>query len=430
LSISAPPRPALDPRHRCISEADVIRRLAFSGWLEEISDGREIEAQEGGTRALAAAVAAGAGYAEPSPGCRLFDYVEVQEVLDWLAHTGQNPLWGERVIPAHEAFIASTRSADRPKSQVFAAEPPPTRFRVSFERTFDLSRFSVGSLVRLRLPAPLRSAYHDEVTVTPMVSPALRAQTHLSDGSVHFRLPVPSDPIVTACALFEFTGRPPRPREDAGRLTDQELAIYLRPSEGLIELTPRVRDLATHLAGQAEPPAAVAAFAAYMTNDFHPQWLRYDELSGGPPCDWALDNRRYDCRVGAALLAALCRARDIPARMVNGHFLSRLKPSNHSWVEVWIDGMGWLPIDILNQHRHQPEWCIDHHWGDHFVRRWDYRLVFERPPLAFTGRMSVAFPAAWQMMHLPTKGGMDIIFTNIGDGSLIYRERVIADWTT
>jgi hypothetical protein len=230
LSISARPGPAFDPRHRRIREADIIRRLAFDCWLEEISDGRELEAQEGGARALAAAVAAGAGYAEPSPGCRLFDYVEVQHVLDWLALTGQNPLWSERAIRTHEAFIASTRSADRPESQVVATEAPPTRFRVSFERTFDLNRFSVGSLVRLRLPAPLRSAYHNEVTVTPMLSAALRADIHLRDGSVHLRLPVPSNPIVTIFALFEFSGRPPRPREDAGRLTDQELAIYLRPS--------------------------------------------------------------------------------------------------------------------------------------------------------------------------------------------------------
>ena len=57
-------------------------------------------------------------------------------------------------------------------------------------------------------------------------------------------------------------------------------------------------------------------------------------------------SREGDCKAHAMLLAALARARGIPARVAMG--LVYLKGSQaffyHMWTEVYIDGR-WVPID-------------------------------------------------------------------------------------
>jgi hypothetical protein len=59
-----------------------------------------------------------------------------------------------------------------------------------------------------------------------------------------------------------------------------------------------------------------------------------------------VEHGKGDCTEHAVLLAALCRARDIPARVVIGlAYVSAAKGFGyHMWNEVWIDG-AWAPLD-------------------------------------------------------------------------------------
>ena len=76
-----------------------------------------------------------------------------------------------------------------------------------------------------------------------------------------------------------------------------------------------------------------------------------------------LDAFLFDDRVGfcghyASALAALMRAADVPARVVSGYqgghvvkpisgsaYLELRQSDAHAWVEVWLDGEGWLRVD-------------------------------------------------------------------------------------
>ena len=59
-----------------------------------------------------------------------------------------------------------------------------------------------------------------------------------------------------------------------------------------------------------------------------------------------MEHRKGDCTEHAVLLAALCRARGIPARVAIGlSYVSAAKGFGyHMWNEVWIDGT-WAPLD-------------------------------------------------------------------------------------
>ncbi len=57
-----------------------------------------------------------------------------------------------------------------------------------------------------------------------------------------------------------------------------------------------------------------------------------------------LKKQRGKCTDYAMLMAALCRANGIPARIVSGSIISD-ESQNHTWVEVWFDKYGWVTFE-------------------------------------------------------------------------------------
>jgi transglutaminase-like putative cysteine protease len=99
-----------------------------------------------------------------------------------------------------------------------------------------------------------------------------------------------------------------------------------------------------------------------------------------------------------------------------------LAPGYHYWSEIWQDGRGWLPFDLLC-------WDLsgggrDIPWRTHFAGAVDYRMVTQCLPLSFTGPMSVRFPPAWHLLNAPLKRGMTVHFIALG-GDPIYSDQVV-----
>ncbi len=59
----------------------------------------------------------------------------------------------------------------------------------------------------------------------------------------------------------------------------------------------------------------------------------------------ALKKKRGDCTEYADLFVTLCRAKEIPARVVAGCIAEYGANPNHHWAEVFIHKMGWIPFD-------------------------------------------------------------------------------------
>ena len=271
------------------------------------------------------------------------------------------------------------------------------------------------------MPLPRPGAYLREVEVvaTPLGSSAEITQT---EGRLEVRLGLPEDGIVSIGAELSFLATPPADSAKPGQLNADQAELYLRPTEGLIRVTPRIQALADALAGANGPFAAVTAFWNYMIDELVCGAVHYDTVAAGAPGDWVLDSGWYDCQLGAAMLVSLCRARGIPARILSGHVLYRLAPTNHYWCEAWIDGYGWLPFDFLS-------WDLsaggrDPAWRDHFARQVDYRMLTQCLPLEFTGPMSVRLPSAWQMTQVGAQSGIEIAFSDLADGSLVYSDHI------
>ncbi len=418
-----PPTPS-EQGYRRVAEPLVLDLLAVSAWAVELDAGRRSEAIGGAARWLEAAVSAGLGFRSDAANARFFDPVEVDQFLGWLATVGPDRDWLDRLYATNAAVVAENRSA----AAAAPSDAPAgsARYRVGLRRTFDLARFEPGAQVRLRLPLPLHCEFHPDFSIAVTPPTAGDADISVTEGRLEARLRVTEDPLVTIGVDIDLTARLPVERSDAGGLDPRLAEAHLRQVEGLIRVTPRIEALADQLGGGLDPLGAVTAFWVYLQGAVRFQFVGYESVPLEAPGDWVLDNGFSDCLLCSALLVSLCRARGIPARLVNGFSLFRLCPSGHSWAEIWIDGRGWLPLDVLHRERHEPLEVQGMDWWTHVARRQEYRMVTERLPLAFTGPMSVRMPPAWRMLHGPAEGGLTTTYIDLSDGSLIYHDQTTA----
>ena len=198
--------------------------------------------------------------------------------------------------------------------------------------------------------------------------------------------------------------------------------IWLAAREGPIVVTPRVRALAERLAaGHADPAQTVHAFHDHLLDRFTCGVVHYDRIGARPATDWVLETRWYDCRLGAALLAALCRARGIPARLVGGYLLWRT-PTEHFWVEVYLPERGWTAFDLLS-------WDLsaggtDREWRSVFADAVGYRARTQVLPRIFTGAAGGATAPAWHRLVRATGSGTETRYLSVPDSQLLYREEV------
>ncbi len=73
----------------------------------------------------------------------------------------------------------------------------------------------------------------------------------------------------------------------------------------------------------------------------------------------ALAIGRGVCQDHAHLFIACCRAAGVPARYVSGYVHPGDTPeaASHAWADVWVDGEGWVSVDITHRGYTQERHC-------------------------------------------------------------------------
>jgi transglutaminase-like putative cysteine protease len=127
----------------------------------------------------------------------------------------------------------------------------------------------------------------------------------------------------------------------------------------LPDLDPRVTDLVTSLTGKLgadQPYQRVRAIQDYLTdrsNGFVYSLATEPGTSGDDLVDFLRLRRGY-CEQYAGAMTVMVRAAGVPARMALGYTSGEVQPDGtrlittddaHAWVEVYFDGLGWVPFD-------------------------------------------------------------------------------------
>ena len=422
-------------RYRTVPQAQIVELLALQGWAYRLREiGREAVLVEV-RAALDGCVDAGLAFAVGPAGERRFDPAEVMNWIKWAwIHKG-NPLWRDRFAETGRALVHEFHAARRDESHATrdsnGLPPPPAalapqRFSVTLERSFNLrgkrGGHAAGKPIHLRLPLPLEGPALRGLEIARQRSSAGETQFVVGPGRLDGRLLAPPEGEVTLGADFTFIGYPTVPMPDATALTADEVELYTRPSEGLIQIDTRIRDLASELGGRVHDPwDLVERFWRFLHDELTCGVLHYDDL-GAYPLAWVLASGWYDCQLGSALLIALCRARGLPARMASGYLLHSANPANHYWMEVWIEGRGWVPLDLFCA----GFWDRTHAaaWRNYFLGTLDYRMQTQQLPRLFTGSPALRFPPSWYWLMRSLEDGIEIGFFETDSGAPIYRDRI------
>jgi protein-glutamine gamma-glutamyltransferase len=145
----------------------------------------------------------------------------------------------------------------------------------------------------------------------------------------------------------------PRALADAGDVDiDEDLAPYIVVP---VDLPPRIRELAVSLTAKTRGPWQKAvAIRDYLQRYRYTLDLKRDERYE-PLEDFLFVQKAGHCEYFASALAVMLRTVGVPTRSVNGfyggewnsfgHYLALRQGDAHSWVEVFVDGVGWVTMD-------------------------------------------------------------------------------------
>ncbi len=147
--------------------------------------------------------------------------------------------------------------------------------------------------------------------------------------------------IIIRAELFRYDLLTAREKREQDLFEDSELEYFLKQERYIEKDDRQIQQIAESIEGQTEA-AIVKNIYNYVIDN-----LEYT-LHGKK--DWgavkALQRKKGDCTEYADLFVAICRAKNIPARVVTGYTMRFDNDSpKHNWAEVYLQNYGWVPFD-------------------------------------------------------------------------------------
>ena len=126
--------------------------------------------------------------------------------------------------------------------------------------------------------------------------------------------------------------------------SDQYL-YYTREQDKHVIFTPEIKSLAMGLIDLESDVRTVKNIFDYISDNI--PWcsaIEYSNIDNIPM--YVLRNKHGDCGQVSLLFITLCRYCGIPARWQSGWMLHPGAENLHDWSEVFINGIGWIPVDV------------------------------------------------------------------------------------
>jgi transglutaminase-like putative cysteine protease len=152
---------------------------------------------------------------------------------------------------------------------------------------------------------------------------------------------------------IDIPGRPLGPgRRPSVAMTAAERARYLQ----LPPLAPEIARLAREVtAGSVDPEVAAGRISAHLSTNYRYTLALKRQTALAPLEEFLFVRRSGNCEYFAAAMAVMLRSVGVPARVAAGfqqgewnqygrYFMVRLSDA-HAWVEVYLDGRGWVAFD-------------------------------------------------------------------------------------
>ncbi len=252
----------------------------------------------------------------------------------------------------------------------------------TFHYAFTVKNLTPGNKVRVWIPAAHSDAYQEVSVVSAHGDAPLKKTTEPKFGDQMFYAEAESAARELHFDVEYDVVRHERialgahaPRLTAVSLSSGEKREYLGP-DALVPITGLPADLAAKVT-QGETQTLDRARSIY---DYVFTTLSYDKSGTGwgrGDVLYACDAKKGNCTDFHSLFIAMARSQGIPARFEIGFPLPPDKHSAeiagyHCWSDFYVEGKGWIPVDISEAWKHPEK--RDYFFGSHDVNRVQFSM--------------------------------------------------------
>jgi transglutaminase-like putative cysteine protease len=253
----------------------------------------------------------------------------------------------------------------------------------TFHYAFTVRNLPAGKKVRIWIPAAQSDAYQEVRIISAQGDLPLKKTSESKFGNeIYFAETSGStQPELHFDVEYDVTRHervalgPTAPHLVAASVSSTEKQQDLQP-DVLVPVTGLPADLAVKVTqGLTQPLDEARAIYDYVFTT-----MRYDKTGTGwghGDVLYACDAKKGNCTDFHSLFIAMARSQGIPARFEIGFPLPPDKHSAeiagyHCWSDFWIDGKGWIPVDISEAWKHQEK--RDYFFGSHDVNRIQFSM--------------------------------------------------------
>jgi len=259
----------------------------------------------------------------------------------------------------------------------FSQEPR----QFTFHYAFTVKNLPAGKKVRIWIPAAQSDAFQ-QVKIGSTISdiPLKKTRESRFGNEIFYAETASANPELHFDVEYQVTRKERIALSPTGRvipasLTSSERKMDLQP-DALVPTTGLPAELAAKVtAGKTDPLDKARAIYDYVFTT-----MRYDKTGTGwghGDVLYACDAKKGNCTDFHSLFIAMARSQGIPARFEIGFPLPPDKHSAeiagyHCWSDFYIDGKGWIPVDISEAWKHPEK--RDYFFGSHDVNRVQFSM--------------------------------------------------------
>lgn len=140
--------------------------------------------------------------------------------------------------------------------------------------------------------------------------------------------------------LFQYDLVTSRKKKEKKPSKDPEFKNFLKHEKYVEKDDPLIQQIAKNIKGQTEIDKVKNIYNYVIDNMEYGGFTK--EALGAVK---AAQQKKGDCTEYSDLFAALCRAKNIPTRVVSGYTTQFNNTPKHNWVEVYLKEYGWVPFD-------------------------------------------------------------------------------------
>lgn len=211
--------------------------------------------------------------------------------------------------------------------------------------------------VQLWVPLPVQTGSQINPRLTSLEPSAFVGAVPRMDGNMgcaFFDIPVAKLAGELDCrAAFTFTSYRQHFRIDPDKVLpyDKEQHGYRRYTRSRFNttVTPRIESEARRAVGKETNPYLMARRLYDHIVDNYPYSLLPHatlQILGISEAGHVQSVGHGDCGAQSMLFAAMCRSLGIPARSIGGYQMITGRASTHFWAEFYLEGYGWVPVDV------------------------------------------------------------------------------------